>query len=79
MTETDDKMTSQFPAQQPPSLSSYYSNPKLKPSSFIKSIRATKTKVFQSQDIAHAHAVLSENDPDLSRTLAVETESWLNH
>jgi hypothetical protein len=54
-----------------PTLSGYYSNASCKPSSFIKAARAAKTKMFQSQDIAAAHAMLAEQDPDLSRTLAL--------
>jgi hypothetical protein len=67
--ETDANKIEQPPA--PPTLSGYYADPKLKPSSFLKAVRSADIKVFQSQDLASAEAALTERDPDLSRTLAL--------
>lgn len=56
---------------QPPTVSGYYMDPKLKPSSFFKSVRAANIKLFQRQDIDSAKALLAERDSDFSRTLAL--------
>jgi hypothetical protein len=58
-------------ARPPPTLSGYYSDPKMKPVRFLKAVRAAKTKAFRSDDIESAQAALVDRDPDLSRTLAL--------
>jgi hypothetical protein len=55
----------------PTTLCGYYTNPGLKPRDFLRAVRAAKVKAFQPSDLESARASLAENDPDLTRTLAL--------
>lgn len=70
MTETDSTKYEELLAQ-PPTLSGYYLDRKMKPARFFKALRAAKTKAFQSDDVGSVQATLADRDPDLSRTLAL--------
>ena len=70
MSEIDPSKLGQTLAQ-PPTLSAYYADPKLKPASFFKAVRAAKIKAFQSTDVESTQGTFTEKDPDLSRTLAL--------
>jgi hypothetical protein len=71
VSEADSTKPEELSVQPPPTLSGYYSDHKMKPAPFFKAIRATKTAVFQSDDVGSAQAALPDRDPYLYRTLAL--------
>jgi hypothetical protein len=54
-----------------PRISAYYSDARVKPTAFVKSVRAAKIKSFHAEDIAQAAQRLGETDPALTRTVAL--------
>jgi hypothetical protein len=70
VSEIDSSKIERIPAPLP-TLCGYYADPKAKPTSFLKAVRAAKIKAFQSNDVESAQATYAEKDSDLSRTLAL--------
>ena len=52
------------------SLAAYYAG-EIKPAAFVRAVRAEKIRSFGSEDICKAEDVLTETDPDLTRTIAL--------
>jgi hypothetical protein len=55
----------------PPTITTYYLDPKIKLAPFVKAVRTAKIFRFQPSDVETAHEKLGEADPTLARTLAL--------
>lgn len=54
-----------------PCLSAYYSDARIKPTAFVKAVRAAKIRSFDAEDVSGAAQRLGETDPTLARTVAL--------